>query len=943
MVASTRAAVAPALVNATIKAGLSFAAGEAALADLVSVQVATLAKGAMQTMLTTKASFATALLLAVGLLTGAGLLAHRVPAAAPPASKEDRRSGSASQASRDARTKIGNGARTDRFGDPLPAGALSRFGTVRFRPGASYVTALAFTPDGKQLLSLANALNVWDVATGKELRHITAAAGPNSSIRSLSASPDGKWAATFESGHLVSDGPIRIWDVATGKKVRELGNGHYEKSCFSPDAKILATTDLHSVVALWNVSTGAMIRSWKPHEIQTRSLAFTSDGKTVMTEGLDAKATRTVRFWKTATARKVGEIRGLASSSLPYHWLRLSPDGKLLAAIAFREATVEEAGGSRANMEVPEARIILHDVASGKKVRELTVPVKQGAFGKPGFRALAFSADGRILAAGGTDEFLYLWDPRTARPVGRLESGPGQAALAFSPNGKSLAVAGGLGAIRVLDVRTGKTIGRGEGPESWLTSTVLSADGRVAATLAGGRAILRWDPRTGRELKALEGHEGDYVTSMRLAGDGRTLFSTGMDKTLRTWDILTGKELRCLQAKGDRSWGSVLAASPDGRLLALNAEHRTVVIVEAETGKEVHKLKGLAPGQIYGAAIGPDGGTVLAWDGNHRAMLWDARTGKHLHDVRAQEAPLQGGDYFACTAALSADGKLLAFGSSNGYVSIRELATGKEVRRIGGLPHGGMVVAFSPDGRALAWSSGMSPAIHLMEVATGKERRRLDGHRSVISSLTFSADGKVLVSGSWDTTALVWDLVGRPGVKRYALSPEELARCWMVLAGDDAVRADEAIHRLAASSDKAVPFLQKRVQPVTTVDEKRLARLLAELDSDQYAVREGAQKELGKLGEAVAPACRKALEGKPSVELRRRLKRVLEKLPQESWDPLPGQLQALRALEALELAATAEARKALTKLAEGMRHAWLTREAKAALQRISPSTCLKKR
>jgi hypothetical protein len=107
--------------------------------------------------------------------------------------------------------------------------------------------------------------------------------------------------------------------------------------------------------------------------------------------------------------------------------------------------------------------------------------------------------------------------------------------------------------------------------------------------------------------------------------------------------------------------------------------------------------------------------------------------------------------------------------------------------------------------------------------------------------------------------------------------------------------------------------------------------LLAELDSDDFEVREKSTAELAKLGEAVESALRKALEGKPSPEARRRVESLLHKLRRVS--PEPERLRELRALEVLERIDSPEVRQLLTTLAEGLPEARLTREAKAALQR----------
>jgi WD domain, G-beta repeat/WD40-like Beta Propeller Repeat len=238
-------------------------------------------------------------------------------------------------------------------------------------------------------------------------------------------------------------------------------------------------------------------------------------------------------------------------------------------------------------------------------------------------------------------------------------------------------------------------------------------------------------------------------------------------------------------------------------------------------------------------------------------------------------------------------------------------------------------MAFSPDGRTLAWAGERDVEVRLVEVASGRERHRFVGHRGRVTALAFAADGRRLISGSEDTTGLVWDLVSPPGAKPGPLLPAEAEACWADLAKQDAEPAYCAVRRLAASPAS----LRDRLGPIEAVDGKRVARLITELDSDTFTRRERAAGELEALGERALPACRKALEGKPAPELRRRLEALLDKQARAEWDVTPERLREARALEALELAGTAEARRILEQLAGGAAGARRTEAAKAALRR----------
>ena len=154
------------------------------------------------------------------------------------------------------------------------------------------------------------------------------------------------------------------------------------------------------------------------------------------------------------------------------------------------------------------------------------------------------------------------------------------------------------------------------------------------------------------------------------------------------------------------------------------------------------------------------------------------------------------------------------------------------------------------------------------------------------------------------------------------------------LAGDDAARAYQAVGRLAGSPAEALPWLREHLQPVppVAVDGKRLDRLLSELDSDDFAVRERATKEIGEYGEFARPAFERVLSGQPSAEVRSRIEMLAEKCaPARS----PERLRALRAVEVLENLGTPEAQRLLERLATGAPEAGLTQEAKASLERLA--------
>jgi hypothetical protein len=163
----------------------------------------------------------------------------------------------------------------------------------------------------------------------------------------------------------------------------------------------------------------------------------------------------------------------------------------------------------------------------------------------------------------------------------------------------------------------------------------------------------------------------------------------------------------------------------------------------------------------------------------------------------------------------------------------------------------------------------------------------------------------------------------------------ELNRFWADLAQADAARAYRSILSLTGSPKEAIALLKDRLPPVTAAEPKRVAPLIAALDSDQFAERDKAMTELEKIGLDVEPVLRAALNGKPSLEVRQRIEAVLEKL---SGGP---RLRFLRALEVLEHVATDEARQLLESLSQGTAEMWPTQEVKTTLARLAARTGVK--
>lgn len=241
-------------------------------------------------------------------------------------------------------------------------------------------------------------------------------------------------------------------------------------------------------------------------------------------------------------------------------------------------------------------------------------------------------------------------------------------------------------------------------------------------------------------------------------------------------------------------------------------------------------------------------------------------------------------------------------------------------------------LAFSPDGRILAMG-GMDKVVRLWHLATGKEVGQLTGHQDTILSVVFSRSGDTLVSGSRDQTARCWkvsDFLKAGAAQAAHLEPVQADSLWAALSADDVAKAYDAMASLASDPAIAVTVIKKNLQPAV-IEEKRIEQLILDLDAPQFVVRENAVKELENMGSLASPFFRKALDRGPSLELRTRIERLLEKAAKLS----PGELQGLRAIEVLEQIGTSEAQKLIESLATGAEQSLFTQEAKASLIRLT--------
>jgi WD40 repeat protein len=460
-----------------------------------------------------------------------------------------------------------------------------------------------------------------------------------------------------------------------------------------------------------------------------------------------------------------------------------------------------------------------------------------------------------------------------------------------------------------------------------VVSLTFAPNGRtVASSSRRDNKVRVWEAATGKLLHTLEGHTR-YVQSVAYAPDGKLLASASSDKTVRVWDSGTGKLIRALE--GHQAIVVSVAFSPDGKLLASGSEDQTVRLWDTTTGKLVRVLQGQQD-SVPSLTFSPDGQTLATGTHEHKAHLWDIASGKLLRTFKARNE-------YVTSVAFAPDGKVLACGNEDSKVWLWEIASGKLLRTLEGHEDIVTAVAYAPDGKTLV-SGSEDGTVRLWDSATGRLLHTFASQKGCVYSVAYSPDGKSLVSGGGTgatPSVLVWDIWDRHRVQQPVPDEAQLATLWDDLAHGEGPISFAAMRVLIANPSAAVPLLSDHL-PLRPVDVETIVRWVADLDDNQFAVREQATEELAKLGETALPILRRALHGNPSLDVRMRLDPLIEAATTCS----PEWVRERRAVQVLELLGNNESRQLLQKLADGDAEARLTQDARAALARLDRQAAL---
>ena len=364
--------------------------------------------------------------------------------------------------------------------------------------------------------------------------------------------------------------------------------------------------------------------------------------------------------------------------------------------------------------------------------------------------------------------------------------------VAVSPDGKRIATASQDKYARIWDAVTGQLLLTLKGHTDGVNDIVFSPDGKRVATAGFDKTARLWDSSTGEELLTLSGHT-DAVHHIAFSPDGTRLATTSNDGTAKVWDLETGDEL--LTFTGHEEAVFDIAWSPAGDRIATSGLDRNVRIWDANSGKEGLVLPFEEGDQLRGLAFSADAKRIAVTNtGTPRGRVWDALTGEVLLNnfPDHRDALLD--------IAFSANGKLMATGSSDAQAKIWDAITGEVLYTLSGHTLPVTAVAFDPTSTRLV-TSGWDRTVRVWEITPAREELFIPVDLPWSLRASYSPVGtELLTDDPTESSAKVWDTTS--GKDLLTLNEEDASLSLTMYSPDGSF--------IAGSSEKTITIFDAR-------------------------------------------------------------------------------------------------------------------------------------